>query len=284
MKKSVPVSYQRMVLTIEEVQAMLPVFKSRIGKYLLKKIFQWTDLNKVNQIHANHCHLSGSDFTTALLNDPLMDVRYEVHNREILNHLPSGAFITVSNHPIGSLDGIILIDIFAAIRPDYRLMVNKLLAHITAMRDNFVAVIHKTGDKPDSNPKNINGIRQSFAHLKNGHPMGFFPAGAMSFYNRKIKQVRDLPWTHSVIRLIQKAQVPVIPVYFDCLNSKFFYRLGRISWKLRQLRIAVEVFNKKGQTLHVHIGQPILPENLKTIKDETALAEFLYNSTYNCKK
>jgi len=273
-----------MVLEIEEVQKMAPVFKSRLGTFFLKKIFRWTAINKVNQIHANHCHLRGSAYTSAMLNDPLMNVRYEVHNREILNDLPKGAFITVSNHPIGSLDGIILIDIFASIRPDYRLMVNKLLAHITAMGDNFISVIPKTNDTKDNNPKNTNGIRQAFSHLKNNHPMGFFPAGAMSFYNRKLNKVRDLPWTHSVIRLIQKTQVPVIPVYFDCLNSKFFYRLGRISWKIRQLRVAFEAFNKKGQTIHVYIGQPILPEKLMTLNDERDLANFLYNTTYHIKE
>ena len=262
---------------------MAPVFRSRLGGYVLKKVFQWTGMNKVNQIHANHCHLRGSAYTSAMLNDPLMDVRYEVHNREQLNNLPEGAFITVSNHPVGSLDGIMLIDIFASIRPDYRLMVNKILAHITAMGDNFISVTPNTGDAAENNPKNINGIRQSFAHLKKGHPMGFFPAGAMSFYNRKFKQVRDLPWTHSVIRLIHKAQVPVIPVYFDCLNSKFFYQLGRFSWKLRQLRVAIEAFNKKGQTLHVYLGQPIPPENILKFQNDNDLASFLYNSTYNCK-
>lgn len=271
------------VLEIEDVQKMAPVLRSRFGSYLLKKVFHWTDLNKVNQIHANHCHLRGSAYTSAMLSDPLMDVRYEVHNREILDELPDGAFITVSNHPIGSLDGIILIDIFASLRPDFRIMVNKLLSYISAMQDNFVSVVPKTDDSTEGNPKNINGIRQSFVHLKNGHPMGFFPAGAMSFYNRKLMKVRDLPWTHSIVRLIRKAQVPVVPVYFDCLNSKFFYQLGRISWKLRQLRVAIEAFNKKSQTLHVYIGQPILPEKIIMMKDESALADFLYHCTYNSK-
>jgi len=274
---------KRTVLDIEEVQQLAPVLNTRLGAWLLRKVFRWTDLNKVNQIHANHCHLRGSAYTSAMLSDPLMDVRYEVHNRELLDELPEGAFITVSNHPIGSLDGIVLIDIFASIRPDYRLMVNQLLAQITAMRDNFISVVPRTDDTNDNKPKNINGVRLSFSHLKKGHPMGFFPAGAMSFYNRKQKQVRDLPWTHSIIRLIQKVQVPVIPVYFDCLNSKFFYRLGRFSWRLRQLRVAVEAFNKKGQTLHVYIGQPIPPEKIQMMTDERTLADFLYHTTYNCK-
>ncbi len=272
------------VLDIEEVQRKIPLFKTRPGTWLLKKIFRWTDMDKVNRIHANHYQLRGSAFTSAMLSDPLMNVGYEVHNREILQQLPEGAFITVSNHPIGSLDGIILIDIFASIRPDFRVMVNEILAHISAMEDNFISVVPKTSENRGSNHQNVNGIRLSLFQLKNGHPMGFFPAGAMSFYDKKQKSVRDLPWTHSVIRLIRKAKVPVYPVYFDCLNSGFFYRLGRISWKLRVLRVAKEAFNKKGRTIHVYIGNPIPPEKIKMFSNDTKLANFLYKSTYDIKQ
>jgi putative hemolysin len=271
------------VLDIEDFQRKIPFFKTRPGVYLLKKIFHWTGMDLVNRIHAKHYQLRGSAFTSAILNDPLMDIRYEVHNREILEQLPEGAFITVSNHPIGSLDGIILTDIFASIRPDFYIMVNEILSHISAMEDNFISVIPKTSDNRESNPKNVNGIRLSLARLKDGHPMGFFPAGAMSFYDKKQKVVRDLPWTHGIIRLIRKANVPVFPVYFDCLNSKFFYLLGHIYWKLRILRVAKEAFNKKGQTLHVYIGNPIFPEKISRFKEDVALANFLYKSTYEAK-
>ncbi|MDR0572931.1 MAG: lysophospholipid acyltransferase family protein [Tannerella sp.] len=274
---------KKTVLDFEEIQKIVPFFKTRPGIYFLKKLFRWTGMDKVNQIHASHNQLRGSAFTSAILNDPMMDIHYEVHNKDILSRLPKGAFITVSNHPIGSLDGIILIDIFASIRPDFRVMVNEILAHVSAMEDNFIPVIPRTDDNQDRNHKNVNGIRLSFSQLKNGHPMGFFPAGAMSFYDKKQKRVRDLPWTRSIIRLIRKANVPVIPVYFDCLNSKFFYRLGHISWKLRMLRVAKEAFNKKGQTLHVYLGKPIPPENIKIFQEDHLLAEFLYNTTYNIK-
>jgi putative hemolysin len=274
---------KKTVLDIEDFQRKSLLFKTRPGIYLLKKILHWTSMDKVNQIHAKHCQLRGSTFTTALLNDPLIDVRYEIHNREILQQLPQGAFITVSNHPIGSLDGIILTDIFASIRPDFRVMVNEILAHISAMEDNFIAVIPRTDDNRERNQKNVNGIRLSLSQLKNGHPMGFFPAGAMSFYDRKLKIVRDLPWTHGVIRLIRKANVPVIPVYFDCLNSKFFYLLGHVNWKLRILRVAKEAFNKKGQTLHVYIGNLISAGKIRQFTDDTALANFLYRTTYEIK-
>jgi len=271
------------VLDIEEIQEKAPFLKTRFGVWLLKKLFRWTSVDKVNQIHRNHYKLRGAAFTSAMLSDPLMNVSYEVHNRDILNQLPEGAFITVSNHPIGSLDGIILIDIFASVRPDFRVMVNEMLSHISAMEDNFISVVPKTGSSSGINNKNTNGIRLSLSQLRGGHPMGFFPAGAMSFYNKKQNKVCDLPWTHSIIRLIKKANVPVFPVYFDCFNSGFFYRLGRISWKLRSLYVAKEAFNKRGETLNVYLGKPISAEDIKSFKDDSALADFLYNSTYKSK-
>ena len=275
---------KKTVLDIEDIQNKSSFLRSRLGTCLLKKLFRWTAFDKVNRIHQNHYKLRGSAFTSAMLSDPLMDIRYEVHNREVLKQLPEGSFITVSNHPIGSLDGIILIDIFASIRPDFKVMVNEVLSHISAMEDNFISVIPKTDSNQGSDNKNTNGIRLSLSQIKDGHPIGFFPAGAMSFYNRKTKEVRDLPWTHSIIRLIRKANVPIIPVYFDCVNSKLFYNLGRISWKLRSVFVAREAFNKKGQTLHIYLGKQITPQEIKTLPDDDSLAHFLYNKTYSVKE
>jgi putative hemolysin len=272
------------VLDLKFFQDKAPFFKTRLGTWFLKKLFHWAEINKVNEIHGKHCHLRGSAFTSAILADPLMNVKYNIHNKEILDTLPEGAFITVSNHPIGSLDGIILIDIFAKIRPDFKVMVNEVLAHISAMGDNFISVIPHTGENQDPNTQNVNGIRLSLKQLRNGHPMGFFPAGAVSFYNKTLHQVRDLTWAHSVIRLIRKVAVPIYPVYFDFLNTKVFYQWGRISWKLRLLRVAKEAFNKQGQTLDVYIGQPITPEIIGNISDDNELADFLCNATYRSKQ
>lgn len=269
------------VLDIGDLQQMYPFFKTWLGKPVGKAILHMVGMDKVNKIHANHYRLRGAAFTTAMLNDPMMDVHYEVYHRDVLERLPQGAFITVSNHPIGSLDGIILIDIFATIRPDFKVMVNDILSHITAMGDNFISVVPKTDKESTANTSvNTNGIRASLQQLHEGHPMGFFPAGAMSFYDKSQGKVHDLPWTRSVVRLIRKASVPVIPVYFDCLNSKWFYFLGRINWKIRILRVAKEAFNKKGKTLHVHLGEPIPPEKIKQYSDDEELANFLYDATY----
>lgn len=271
------------VVDIHDLQRAAPFFKSRFGTFLGKQLIKWLSIDKVNRVHANNCHLRGAEFTTALLNDPLIDIKYKLHNVGVLDRLPEGAFATVSNHPIGSIDGIMLIDIFASRRPDFKVMVNGVLTKIGAMDDNFVSV------KPDSNKqganlKNINGVRLSLQQLREGHPMGFFPAGGISMYNKETKRIQDLPWTHSVIRLIRKSKVPIFPVYFDFLNSSFFYWLGRIDWRIRTFRIPAEAFNKRGRTVDVYLGEPIYPEEVQQIADDKDLAEFLYRRTYGAKK
>lgn len=274
---------KKSVFDINDLQELIPFFKGSVGTWLGNLLIKGLNINLVNQVHERNCHLRGSDFTTALLRDPLINLRYKIHHEDILDRLPEGAFITVSNHPIGSLDGIMLIDIIASRRPDFKVMVNGILTKIGAMEDNFISVVpdsHKRG----ANSANINGVRLSLQRLREGHPMGFFPAGAISFYNRRAKQIKDLSWAHSVIRLIRKASVPVYPVYFDFQNSSFFYCLGRISWQIRTLRIPTEAFNKRGKTADVYIGEPISPQKITSILDDNKLAEFLYNHTYDAKK
>jgi putative hemolysin len=271
------------VIDQEDLEAMSPIFKNPVGRFIGKVLLKALKVDKVNAVHSNNCQYTGAAFTSAILKDPLIDVKYKIHNEEILDTLPEGAFITVSNHPIGSIDGIILIDIFASRRPDFKVMVNGLLGKISAMAENFIQV------KPDSkkegaNMKNINGVRLSFQMLKEGHPMGFFPAGAISMYNKESKKIQDLPWTHAVVRLIKKAGVPIYPVYFDALNSSFFYWLARIDWRIRTIRIPAEAFNKHGKTIDVYIGKPITPEEISGIKDEKELADYLYAKTYESKE
>ncbi|MGM9759834.1 MAG: lysophospholipid acyltransferase family protein [Parabacteroides sp.] len=270
------------VFDIADLQEAAPFFRSRFGTWLGQKLIHWLQVDRVNQAHINNCHLRGAAFTTGLLSDPLIDVKYKVHNEELLDQLPEGAFVTVSNHPIGSIDGIILIDLFARRRPDFKVMVNGVLGKIWAMGDNFISVTPDSKNQ-GANLANVNGVRLSLQRLKEGHPMGFFPAGAISFYNKKEKAVRDLTWARSVIRLIRKGKVPVYPVYFDFLNSKFFYLLGRIDWRLRTLFIPSQAFNKRGKTVDVYIGRPISPEEIAGIPDDTELANLLYQRTYQAK-
>ena len=84
------------VVDIHDLQEAAPFFKSRFGSFLGKVLIKWLSIDKVNKAHAHNCHLRGAEFTTALLNDPLIDIKYDLHNAEVLDHLPEGAALRIS--------------------------------------------------------------------------------------------------------------------------------------------------------------------------------------------
>lgn len=240
------------------------------------------DIDKVNWIHDHNFDTPGPRFCRGLLND--LDIKLRIDNEQLLDNLPEGPFITVSNHPFGALDGITLIDLIGSRRPEYKVMVNMILNRITAMRPNFMAVDQAASDDPAKKAVSMRGIKEAMMQVRKGYPIGFFPAGAVGNYNRHLR-FEDREWQPVVIRLIMQLGVPVIPIFFHGLNSWWFRLLGIISWQLRTLRLPAEVFRRKGDTLHISVGDVISPEEIKAHSGSVAeLGTWLKSKTYELKK
>lgn len=267
---------KRTVLDYDDIVEMAPFFKGK--RRLVEMLMKALDVDKVNWIHDHNFDTPGPAFCRGLLND--LDIKLRIDNEELLDNLPEGPFVTVSNHPFGALDGITLIDLIGSRRPGYKVMVNMILNHITAMRPNFIAVDQAASDDPAKKAVSMKGIAEAIRQIKNGQPVGFFPAGAVGNYNRHLK-FEDREWQPTVIRLIRKFGVPVIPIYFHGLNSLWFRILGIISWQLRTLRLPAEVFRRKSDTLHISVGNLITPEELKAHSaSEEELGLWLRERTY----
>ena len=74
--------------------------------------------NKVNRSFYRCRHLSGPDFSEAILKD--IGISIDVNSAQ-LDYLPlEGPFITISNHHFGGADGLMLSAIVGAIRPDLK--------------------------------------------------------------------------------------------------------------------------------------------------------------------
>ncbi len=275
-----PAAVKRTVLDADDVMEMVP--KLRKHPKLVNRVLHWLSVDKVNAVHSKYFDEPGAPFVANLLKD--FDIKLDIDGLDVLDNLPEGAFITVSNHPFGALDGISLIDIVASRRPDYKVMVNMILGRIKAMEPNFIAVDAMASDDPAKQAVSMKGIREVIKRVKDGHPIGFFPAGAVSKVNIR-GQLMDRTWQPSVIRLIDKLKVPVIPIYFHGSNSWFFNFLGVVCWQLRTLRLPSEVWRKCHTTMHISVGQPISVEEQRahagSIED---LGQFLKDRTYALRK
>lgn len=267
---------KRTVLDVEDVITMVPRLKGH--EKLVNRALHWLSVDKVNAVHYKYFDTPGPEFVHSLLKD--FDITVRVDGQEVLDNLPEGAFITVSNHPFGALDGITLIDLVASRRPEYKVMVNMVLGRITAMNPNFIKVDALASDDPAKKAVSMKGIKECINQVKSGRPLGFFPAGAVSKVNWRGRLV-DRKWQDSVIRLIDKLKVPVIPIYFHGSNSWFFNFLGVVCWQLRTLRLPSEVWRKCHTTLHVSVGDPIsVDEQRAHASSIDELGEFLKAQTY----
>lgn len=268
------------VLTYEDVCRMAPFFRGKPG--LVKAIFRFLKIDRVNAVHSRWASTPGVPFSHALV-EKEFKVRVRVDHEEILSRFPTGAFVTVSNHPLGAFDGIVLLHEVGTFRPDYQVMVNLFLNNLSAMRPSFIAVDPSGSADPEKKRVTLQGIREAIAHVKAGHPLGFFPAGAVSKVKRDL-HIRDRQWQPSIIRLISQLKVPVIPVYFHGHNSTFFNILGIIDWRLRTLRLPAEVFRMRGREVHLSIGEPITVEEQRDCGTVEALGRLLRARTYELEK
>lgn len=271
---------KRTVLDYDDICQLAPIFKGK--QKLVERLCKLLAVDKVNWIHDHNCDTPGVPFTQGLLRD--LNITIDIQGEDVLKSLPKeGGFITVSNHPFGALDGIMLIKIIGEYRPDFKVMVNMILNYISAMRPNFIAVDALASTDPAKRAVSMKGIATALHHVKDGHPLGFFPAGAVSKVTTGLR-IEDRQWQPSIIRLIQKLKVPVVPIYFHGHNSVLFNILGMIDWRLRTLKLPSEVFRRHDQTFRVSVGKPITPEEQAQCGSVDELGNFLRTRTYSMRK
>lgn len=232
-------------------------------------------INQVNDLFAQAQPKQGPEFVDAILKG--CGVTIDFDESELKNIPADGAFIAIANHPYGGIEGMILLKILCMVRPDAKLMANFLLKKIPNLADYFIAV------NPFENvdhASSISGIKSTFELLNQGTPIGIFPAGEVSTYKLDTKQVTDRMWHPVVGKLIAKAKVPVVPIYFHGNNGLLFNLLSLIHPTLRTAKLPSELFNKQGHTIKLRIGKPIQVADIPNANNTTQLLNFLRAKTY----
>ncbi len=211
----------------------------------LKKLLHEDDFNAV--IRKNQ-HLRGFAFLDKLLS--YFKFNYQVDNNSF-NNIPSeGRLLIVANHPIGTLDGLAIIKLIRSVRPDVRIMANRVLTHMEPLESVFFPV-DVLSDKKQL--KNLYKIM--IDSLEREEAIIIFPAGEVSRITPK--GVRDGVWQNSFLKLARKTRSPILPIHIKAKNSALFYSLSMIYKPLATLWLVQEMFNKQNQTIVFNVGAPI---------------------------
>ena len=264
------------LVTAKEIAKVIHADKyGIIGTFLGWILLKVLNISTINKIYARNKHLKDLDFLNALLED--FQIKFEIPEEDLKRLPKDGAYITVSNHPLGGIDGILLLKLMLEQRKDFKIIANFLLHRIEPLKP-YVMPVNPFEDRKDIRTS-IAGFKNSILHLRNGHPLGVFPAGEVSTY-RDGKLVVDKPWEEAAMKLIKKAEVPVVPIYFHAKNSRLFYRLSKISDTLRTAKLPSELLTQKHRVIKVRIGKPISVKDQKEHSELKDFCEFIRKKTY----
>ncbi|MBQ6015561.1 MAG: 1-acyl-sn-glycerol-3-phosphate acyltransferase [Bacteroidales bacterium] len=289
------------LISIHELEKASPLFRGRAGKAFALGLLRMLGVSEIERRIDGFERFRGPDFAQAINAEAGMN--YTVNGlprEEALEHfrglLPKGPFITICNHTQGALDGISLIDFFGHLRQDYKYMVNELLWRFEPLRENLITVTPNGNSIGTPTARSLSGVRAAKELLSSGGCLGLFPSGAVSdlklFQSRpeipghpgmKEPRIRDREWQMSIIKFIRNAGVPVLPLRLLDGNSRFYYSLGLIDWRLRLLRLPSEMLNKSGKTLRILAGNLISPAELASFNSMDDLRAFLRASVYSLK-
>ncbi len=234
-------------------------------------------LNKLNKLYTKVADKKGIEFLDAALD--ILQVKFEINPEELKRIPKTGPFIAVSNHPFGGLDGILSIKMMAELRPDYKNLGNYLIQKIPQLNEFIIPVDPFDGNSSKAN--SVVGIKAALNHLKEGNALGIFPAGEVStYYDNEEEGAVDRQWQSSMIKFIRKAEVPVVPIYFQGTNSRLFHLLGLIHPMLRTAKLPSEMLNKKNKVIKIRIGTPISVQEQKEYSDIERFGRFLRLKTY----
>ena len=232
------------------------------------------ELKVINALYQKNKNLKEEAFCEAVLSD--LGVQYEISVKELRKLPKDGAYITISNHPMGMVEYILLIKLMLDKTDQYKLLTDLTLHNINALQPFSIPLNHFENHKTAKSK--IATIKHAMTHLKSNKPLGLFP-----FYHSStcsdIGDELDRMWDHTLINFIKKAEVPVVPIYFHESNRRLFYFLSAINNTLN-IKLSSEKFSNNKRILKVRIGKPISVNEQNKCGTMKVYANFLRVRTY----
>ena len=263
------------LITYSDIQNATNLHGAR-GDFHAKRGMKPLKLDKINSSNRKIEGTSGSQFLNEIFQ--YLNIQVDIPDGELSRIPKSGAFIVVSNHPYGGLDGLILLKMIQSIRPDFKIMSNHLLNKIDPLSDSFL--VANPFERKISDKSSYAAVKKIQEHLAKDGGIGIFPSGEVSTFQLRQQSVVDKEWSNSAIALIQKAKVPVTPIYFHGANSTMFQLLSLFHKNLQTAKLPSELLKKKNKVIQMRIGKSISLDKQQEFIEIDELGRYLRAKTY----
>ncbi len=259
-----------------------------IPGFILSYLKKITHQEEVNGYIWRNRDKQGLPFVEAILTE--FGVKVEIIDKRKVLSAPdplipaTGRFIVSSNHPLGGIDGMALMQELGKIRKDIVFPVNDLLMNVPGLRPLFIPI-----NKHGRNTENARLINETFASEKT---ILYFPAGLVSRKQRIHGEnvIRDLEWKSTFIKKAKKYQRDVIPVYVAGQNSNWFYNLARwrkrlgIGANIEMLYLVDEMAKQFNKTITLCVGDIIPYTTFDKSKTDAQWAAWVQEKVYDLSK
>ena len=227
------------------------LFKAFSGvlKYLLHE-------KEFIQFQKEQPYTEGIDFVDQVLD--YFNFSYSITQRDRERIPASGRVVIVSNHPIGSLDGLALIQLVRHIRPDVKILANDMLMTLKPLQKLLLPVNNMGGKTPKQNLTNIT------QYLEQEGAVIIFPAGEVS--RMKLSGVKDGKWHSGFVGIARTAKAPVLPLFVDARNSISFYLTSMLYKPLATLLLVKEMTKQSKKTVTIKAGDMIPVEQFSQLQ------------------
>jgi putative hemolysin len=232
------------------VSAKNPKLAKQIPGFVYRYLSRILHLKEINRFLIESGHLRDMEFIDAGIE--FLNIKFEQYG---LENLPNeGKQIYVSNHPLGGLDGMLLLQNISKHRGTIRTIANDFLMAITPVENLFVPV-NKVGSQARGTLQTIENLYSAPDQIL------IFPAGLCS---RKVEgKIVDLEWQKHFIQKSIQHKIDVVPIFFEGKNSNFFYNLARIrkflgiKFNIEMMYLSDEMFKHRNKTFKIYYGNPI---------------------------
>lgn len=218
-----------------------------IKKTILNLLGKILWLKEINVFISEHKEKQGIEFIDEIFE--MLNFSFSITNRDIKRIPAEGRLLIVSNHPLGSLDGLALLKGISEIRKDVKIVANDLLLNIDNLKNLFIPYDLESSKLQRENIESIGKA------LQKEEAIIIFPAAEVS--RLQWLTVTDSKWHKGAVYFSQKFETPVLPVFVNARNSIFFYLFSAINKNFSTFLLPGEMFRKRNSTIQIHIGNPV---------------------------
>lgn len=240
-------------------------------RLLINSIELITGRRKIEKAYQELKELGKNDVTIWHHLFPLLGIDLSFDKKQLSKIPKHSPVVIVANHPFGVIDGLSLGYILSLIRSDFQLVVNEVLCK-EELLGKYLLPIDFRANK-EAMYTNIQTKQAAMHLLKDNGALGIFPSGGVATSIKPFsKHVEDLEWKNFILKIIKKSNPTIIPIFFHGQNSQLFQIASHINQNLRLSLLLNEINNKRGKTLKLEIGNPIMSEELSGLKPAEILS------------